>query len=69
LHLPPYAPELNPVENVREYLRGNMLSALVWDSYEAIVTACENAWDFLVDDPGRIRSLSAKARGWASVNA
>ena len=69
LHLPPYAPELNPVENVWEYLRGNKLSALVWDSYEAIVTACKNAWDFLVDDPVRIRSLSAKARVWASVNA
>jgi transposase len=46
LHLPPYAPELNPAENVWEYFRGNTLSALVWDSYEAIVTTCENAWDF-----------------------
>jgi DDE superfamily endonuclease len=69
LHLPPYAPELNPVENVWEYLRANKLSALVWDSYDAIVTACKNAWDFLVDDPGRIRSLSAKARVWATVSA
>jgi transposase len=24
VRLPPYAPELNPIENVWEYLRGNM---------------------------------------------
>lgn len=28
LRLPPYAPELNPVENVWEYLRGNQLSSI-----------------------------------------
>jgi hypothetical protein len=30
LHLPPYAPELNPVENVWEYLRANKLCGRVW---------------------------------------
>src|SRR4029077_20595454 len=30
LPLPSYAPELNPMENVWEYLRGNKLSRLVW---------------------------------------
>jgi transposase len=39
LPLPPYAPELNPIENIWDYLRGNKLSRLVWDSYEAIVAA------------------------------
>jgi len=29
--LPPYAPELNPMENVWDYLRGNKLSSLVWE--------------------------------------
>ncbi len=29
LPLPPYAPELNPMENVWEYLRANKLCALV----------------------------------------
>jgi hypothetical protein len=33
LHLPPYAPELNSMENVSEYLHGNKLSRLVWDRY------------------------------------
>ncbi len=43
LPLPPYAPELNPMENVWGYLRGNKLSAGVWNSYDAIVEACADA--------------------------
>lgn len=66
LPLPPYSPELNPMENVWEYLRGNKLVALVWDSYEAIVEACRSAWTFLIDDPQRIGSIGA--RDWAWVN-
>jgi hypothetical protein len=32
VNLPPYAPELNPIENVWEYLRGNKLAITVFDS-------------------------------------
>jgi hypothetical protein len=32
--VPRYSPELNPVENVRTYLRRNPLSHRVWDSYD-----------------------------------
>src|ERR1700680_2131764 len=32
LTLPPYAPELNPVENVWQYLRANWLSHRVWET-------------------------------------
>jgi hypothetical protein len=32
LPLPAYAPELNPMENVWDYLRGNKLNSLVWES-------------------------------------
>ena len=66
LPLPPYAPELNPMENVWQYLRTNKRSRLVWVSYDAIVTACKEAWNFLIDDPDRIRSI--EARDWACVN-
>ena len=34
LLLPPYSPELNPMENVWDYLRQNKLAARVWDEYE-----------------------------------
>lgn len=64
--LPPYSPELNPMENVWEYLRGNKLCRLVWDSYDAILDACTEAWNFLVGDPERIRTIGT--RQWACVN-
>ena len=66
LPLPPYAPELNSMENVWDYLRANKLSRLVWDSYDDIVTACKEAWHFLVTDPKRIASIGT--REWACVN-
>ena len=60
LPLPPYAPELNPVENVWEFLRGNCLSHRVWDSYEAILDACCDAWNKLMQTPERIASLTRR---------
>jgi hypothetical protein len=60
IRLPPYAPELNSMENVWHYLRANKLRMLVWDSYEAIVAACKAAWDFLTSDPDRIRSVGSQ---------
>jgi hypothetical protein len=67
LPLPPYAPELNPMENVWDYLRGNKLSSVVCNRYEALVDACRKAWMFLVNDPARIISIGT--RDWARVNA
>jgi hypothetical protein len=67
LHLPPYAPELNPMENVWEYLRANKLSMLVWHRYEAIVDACCSAWNWLLDDADRITSITTRA--WAQVKS
>src|SRR3954465_12525721 len=61
--LPPYSPELNPVENVWEFLRANFLSHRVWDTYEAILDACQNAWNKLIEMPERIASLTR--RTWA----
>jgi transposase len=66
LLLPPDAPELNPMENVWEYLRANKLCAVVWDNYDAIVEACRKAWTFLTEDPDRTRSIGT--RDWASVS-
>jgi hypothetical protein len=66
LHLPPYSPELNPVENIWQFLRQNQLSNRVFDSYTAIVDACCEAWNALVREPGRIQSIAT--RPWASVN-
>ncbi len=66
LPLPPYAPELNPMENVWGYLRGNKLSTGVWNTYEEILDACVDAWNWFVNDLARIRSIGT--REWATVN-
>ena len=63
--LPAYAPELNPTENVWEYLRQNKLAIRVYDTYEAIVDACCNAWNDLLAIPDRLASITA--RDWAAV--
>jgi len=66
LHLPPYSPELNPQENVWQYLRQNQLANRVYDSYDAIVQACCEAWNALMASPDRIRSIGT--RDYAAVN-
>ena len=55
--LQPYSPGLNPVENVWVYLRGNKRSNCVFDSDEAIVDACSDAWVWLNNRPERITLL------------
>ena len=64
-YLPPYAPELNPVENVWQYLRQNFLSNRVFDSYDAIVDACCQAWNALMALSSRLRSITE--RDWAKT--
>ena len=66
LHLPPYAPELNPVENLWAFLRGNNLSNRVFDTYDAILDACCEAWTWLMNQPDRITSIAT--RSWAQVS-
>ena len=66
LTLPPYSPELNPMENVWDYLRQNKLCATVWHTYDHILDACQSAWRFLIGDPDRIRSIGT--RQWACVS-
>jgi len=65
LHLPPYSPELNPVENIWEYLRQNDLSNRIYATYEAIVDACCVARNKLIAAPDRIGSIATRA--WAET--
>jgi transposase len=61
--LPPKCPELNPVENVWQYMRDNWLSNRIFKSYDDLVDHCCEAWNKLVDQPWRIMSLGL--RQWA----
>ena len=63
--MPAYAPELNPIENVWEYLRGNKLAITVFESYDDILDKACEAWTFFADDPDRIASITS--RPWATV--
>ena len=65
--LPSYAPELNPIENVWEYLRANKLAITVFDGYDDIVDKACQAWMFFATDKERIASITT--RSWATVNA
>ena len=61
--LPPRSPELNPVENIWQYLRANWLSNRVYETYDAIVDAACEAWNRLVKQPDTITSIAM--RDWA----
>ena len=55
LRLPPYSPELNPVERIWLYLRERHFSHRVLDDDRAVLDAVCDAWCKLT--PERIRSL------------
>jgi len=61
--LPPKSPELNPVENVWQFMRDNWLSNRVFRSYDDIVDHCCYAWNKLVNQPWNVMSIGL--RDWA----
>jgi hypothetical protein len=63
IFLPSRSPELNPVENVWQYMRANWLSNR--QTYDAIVEASCEAWNKLVALPDAITSIGTRA--WAHV--
>jgi hypothetical protein len=63
LPLPPKCPELNPVENLWQFMRDNWLSNRIFSSYENIVDHCCFAWNLLIDQPWRIMTIGL--RQWA----
>ncbi len=63
--LPPYSPELNPMEQVWQKLKHSDLSNRVFKSYEEIVSCCVQSWNSFCDQDGNIKSLCSRA--WAQV--
>lgn len=63
LPLPPYSPELNPVENIWQFLRQNFLSNRVFLDYDAVIDACCDAWNALINTNGKITQITT--REWA----
>jgi len=50
LHLPPYSPELNPVERLWAYLRSHHLSNRAYEDYEDLFDSCGAAWNQLTPE-------------------
>jgi transposase len=63
--LPSRAPELNPVENTREYLRASWLSNRVFETFDDIIDATCGARKRLIAHPKLIISIGM--REWAYV--
>ena len=61
--LPPRSPELNPVENIWQYLRQNWLSNRVFEDYDTILDAGCEAWKKITAQPQTIMSIGM--RDWA----
>ncbi len=63
LLLPPRSPELNPVENIWQFMRDNWISNRVFKSYDEIVAISAEAWKKFIDQPWKIISIGH--RKWA----
>ena len=61
--IPSKSPELNPQENIWQYMRDNWLSNRVFETYDEIVDHSCDAWNKLVAQPDRITSIGR--RDWA----
>ncbi|MDO5758550.1 MAG: IS630 family transposase, partial [Rhodobacterales bacterium] len=55
--LPARCPELDPVENIWQFMRDNRLSHRILGSCDEIVDHCCHAWNKLISQPGRIMSI------------
>jgi transposase len=60
--LPAKCPELNPQENVWQFMCDNWLSNRIFKSFDDIVHHCCDAWNKLIDQPWRI--ISIDLRDW-----
>jgi transposase len=65
LHLPPYSPELNPQEQVWQYLKDHFLANRVFRDSKEILNACCEAWNHFARMPDLIYSLTT--RKWAQL--
>ena len=65
IFLPSRSPELNPVEQIWQYIRANWLSNRVFETYDEIIDAAWDAWNRLLKEPETITSIGM--RDWAHI--
>jgi transposase len=59
LPLPPYSPELNPIENLWHYLRSHYWSNRSYEDYDTLSQTATAAWQKACLDPDLVRSVCA----------
>ena len=67
LKLPPYSPELNPIEQVWQWLRQNVLANRCFSGYDDIVEQCSIAWNSFIENKERVSKLCS--RRWAMMTS
>lgn len=65
LPLPPYSPELNPVEQIWQKLRREFFSNRIFKSVEEIIEVCCKVWNEFAADIDGIRKLCT--RNWVKA--
>jgi transposase len=65
--LPPYSPELNGIERLWRYMKATRLSNRVFPDIDAVIDACCEAWNAVIAEPGRIRSICSEP--WVKVTS
>ena len=65
IHIPPYSPELNPIEQVWSWMRQNEIANRVFSDYEDIEEKCTIAWNNFRSDINRVISLCL--RSWINL--
>ena len=65
IKLPAYSPELNPVEQVWQWLRQNELANRCFNGYEDIVNQCSRAWNIFINDIHRVKKTCM--RDWVNL--
>lgn len=59
LRLPPYSPELNPIENLWHYLKSHFWSNRFYATYDALIDAAQDAWQKVCLDSEKIKTICA----------
>lgn len=59
IELPPYSPELNPVENLWHYLRSHFWSNRDYENYDALMKTATHAWRRTALDPETVKTVCA----------
>jgi DDE superfamily endonuclease len=65
--LPPYSPELNPIERLWLHLRDNRLSHRVFRTTDEIIDSCCDARNWLRAETGRIRRCAPIPGSYGSL--